>query len=102
MNLNRKVVIVAMLLSFLILSVGVLVTATIAGEKEELNLELRALVAEYNLAFTKFQQASPEYKAIDEFFKKIDTKGLSFVDGKIVEKPKAPTPEKKVEPPKGK
>jgi hypothetical protein len=75
---------------------------TKAGEKEELNLELRALVAEYNLAFTKFQQASPEYKAIDEFFKKIDTKGLQFVDGKIVEKPKPPTPEKKVEPPKGK
>lgn len=71
-----------------------------AGEKEELSLEWRALVAEYNLAFERFQQVNPQYKALLEFQKKLEAKGLMFEKGtgKVIEKPKPS--ENKSEPPK--
>ena len=64
------------------------------GEKEELSLEWRALVAEYNLAFERFKQASPEFQKLREFRQKLDAKGFIFEEntGKIVEKPKVEKP----------
>ncbi len=59
-----------------------------AEEKEDLQWKLRALVAELNAA----QQQLPQFKALQEFGKELDTKGLTIKDGKIVDKPKAAAP----------
>jgi len=65
-----------------------------AGEKEELSLEWRALVAEYNLAFERFKQTSPEFKNLREFHQKLNAKGFMFEKdtGKIIEKPEVEKP----------
>ncbi len=65
----------------------------LAGEREELALKWRALVAEYQLAQMKFQDAQ---KQVQEFTKELDGKGL-MVDntGQVVSKPK-PVPKLEV------
>ena len=82
-----------LILVAVILLAGVVVVY--AQDTEKLTLEWRALVAEYNLAFSKFQQASPEVKSLNEFLVKIDKQGLTLdKEGKIIEKPKVETPKK--------
>lgn len=55
-----------------------------AGEKEELNWEYRALVAEFNVA----QQMLPQFRALQDFGQRLDAKGFTIEKGQIVEKPK--------------
>jgi hypothetical protein len=58
-----------------------------AGEKEELALKWRALVAEYQLAELRFNQVKQE---VSEFGAMVDAKGLMLQGGVVVEKPKEP------------
>jgi hypothetical protein len=60
-----------------------------AGEKEELNWEYRALVAEFSVA----QQMLPQFRALQDFGQKLDAKGFTIEKGQVVEKPK-PAPKK--------
>jgi hypothetical protein len=80
----------------LVVLVGVVMFAAVAwaDEKEDLQWKLRALVAELNSA----QQQLPQFKALQEFGKELDSKGLVVKDGKIVDKPKPQTPAPKAEP----
>jgi hypothetical protein len=77
-----------------------------ADEKDVLSMEWRAIIAEYNLALTRFQQSSPEFKLLNEFASRLDQKGFMFerddkgnLTGKIIQKPKkepeTPDPVKK-------
>ncbi len=85
---------------FLILTLTLTLTFGYAGEKEDLqhlNLEWRAVSAEYNLALERFQQVSPEFQALKRFAAQLDKKGFVLQDngkGKltIVAKPKQETP----------
>jgi hypothetical protein len=59
-----------------------------AGEKEELALKWRALVAEYQLAEIRFNQVKQE---VNDFAVMLDAKGLMIGQGNVViEKPKEP------------
>ena len=97
----------------IVICIGLLavVAMVYAGEKEDLrqlNLEWRAISAEYNLTLERFQQASPEFKALREFAANLEKKGFAFQkDAKgnltVVEKPKPVAPESvPEEPPKPK
>jgi len=67
-----------------VLAVMLLASVALAGEKEELGWQYRALVAEFNAA----QQRLPQFQALTEFMQQLDKKGLMIKDGLIIEKPK--------------
>ncbi len=90
----KKLVLVVLAIAMLGFS-----TLTFAGEKEELSLKARALVAEANLAQSNAAlwqiRGTEAQKAIQDFIKEIDQKGfMATPDGNIVEKPKAPVESK--------
>lgn len=68
-----------------------------AGEKDELAWKGRALVAEYQLQQSKFNDAQTN---LQTYLKELETKGLQYKDGQVIEKPKPKPPEPKAEPPK--
>ena len=81
---------------FIVLFAGIAWT----GQKEELNWEYRALVAEFNVA----QQMLPQFRALQDFGQRLDKMGFTIKDGQVVERPKVepikPAPEKKKGEPK--
>ena len=79
----------------IVLLIMLFASVVLAGEKEELNWEYRALVAEFNVT----QQMLPQFRALQDFGQKLDAKGFTIKDGQVVEKPK-PAPEKKKDEPK--
>lgn len=88
----KKLVLVVMVMAMLGFS-----TLTFGGEKEELQLKARALVAEANLAQSNTQlwqiRGTEAQKAIQEFIKELDQKGfMATPDGNIVEKTKPVAP----------
>ena len=87
--MKKKLVVVALL-------VVLFAAVAMAGEKEELQWRLRALIAELNLA----QQQLPQFKALQEFGKEIDSKGFVIKEGKIEVKPQPAAAPKKEEKPK--
>jgi sensor domain CHASE-containing protein len=81
---------IIMLLAVVAFVIFVCAVITWAGEKEErLQLEYRALVAEFNLA----QQRLPQFQALTEFMQQLDKQGYMVKNGQIVENPK-PAPKK--------
>jgi len=89
---------------FIVIMVSVVLVASVIwadeNEKEKLQLEARALIAEANNAQAGAQlwqlRADLAQKAIKDFVTKLDSKGY-MVDqqtGQIVEKPKPPEPPK--------
>ncbi len=69
----------------LLLAIIFLAGVCLAGEREELALKWRALVAEFQLAQLKFQQVQDQ---VQEFNKELEAKGLMIQNGQVVAKPK--------------
>ncbi len=69
----------------LLLAIIFLAGVCLAGEREELVLKWRALVAEFQLAQLKFQQVQDQ---VQEFNKELEAKGLMIQNGQVVAKPK--------------
>ena len=81
----------------IVLLIVLLASVVVAGEREELALKWRALVAEYQLAELRFNQIKEEVK---EFAIMLDAKGLILQGGVVVEKPKEPPKDEPPPPPK--
>ncbi len=102
MKLTKSLI--SIILLWIIFSLVGLPTFTYAGEKEELQWKLRALIAESNLAqqtaISNSQEVTVARNAIHEFLRELDAKGYTVQrDGTVTEKPKPQEPKQSPAPP---